>query len=437
MRKSHIRRGAALCLILVILLTATGCGSAAVNTVSAAPRSYKLMFATDLHFYAPGLVGDFERFSQDLTYGDGKVVQYSFEIVQTLIDTALREKPDALLLGGDLSLNGEYESHSMLTNMLKPVSDAGIPVLVVPGNHDINQLSAFRYADGDYCATIDEKDFVELYGALEMNSAISRDKNSLSYMYSLNDEVYLLMIDSCDYDGIGRSTGSISDKTLKWIERQLKAAQKAGATVISVSHHNLLQHSPLWGEPFVMSDSSRLLNLLEQYGVKLNLTGHMHIQHILRAVTAGGLSEVATGSLAVYPNYYSMINVDTDKSITYKAESLDVAGWAAKSGSHDANLLDFANYSQSFFDTTSRNKLTDTLESYQVSDEELSQMINFAELINRHYFAGTHDTVHDALLQHPGYALWTKYSEQEFFAGYIESILGDTAAEHVYFVEGN
>lgn len=429
----RIRRCFAAGLIISLLLAITGCGNAPAKTVPAESKPARLMYATDLHYYAPELIGeDFERFSNDLEYGDGKVVQYSHEIVQTLIDTVLREKPDALLLGGDLSLNGEYESHRMLSDMLKQVYDAGIPVLAVPGNHDINSLSAFSYADSDSCANIDETGFHELYGALGMNGAKSRDKDSLSYMYGLSDDVYLLMLDTCDYDGIGRSTGSVSGKTMQWIERQLKAAQKAGAVVISVSHHNLLQHSPLWAEPFVMNNSKPLVDLLERYGVMLNLTGHMHIQHIIRAENPGGLSEAATGSLLVSPNYYSMIDIGADKSIRYATENLNVPDWAGRTGSTDANLLSFAEYSQLFFETTSRNKVTEALELYQLSNDELSQMTDFAVLINRHYFEGTIDTVYDAMLKHPGYPLWLEKCRQEFFTVYIESIMEDKAAGHRY-----
>lgn len=430
MLKAYTRRGLAVSLILTLLLAILGCASSPVNPSSGEQEPIKLIFATDLHFYAPELIGDFERFSSELEYGDGKVVQYSHEIVQTLIDTVMREKPGALLLGGDLSLNGEYESHRKLVDMLKPVYDAGIPVLVVPGNHDINSLSAFNYAEGDACAGIDENGFSELYGKLGINNAINRDKESLSYMYALKKDLYLLMLDTCDYDGIGRSTGSVSEKTMKWVERQLKSAQRAGAKVISVSHHNLLQHSPLWAEPFLMSGNAELVNLLERYGVKLNLTGHMHIQHIVRPESSVGLSEAATGSLLVSPNYYGTLDIGADNSINYAVKSLDVSGWAESVGSEDKNLLDFSNYSQAFFDTTSRSKRNHALEEYQMSSEDLAQAVDFAVLVNRHYFAGTVDTVRDELLLHPGYALWREKNGQEFFAAYMDSMLSDTATGH-------
>lgn len=430
MRRAYIQLSFFVGLIIVLLLIVTGCASFPFKTISTEPKPAKLMFATDLHYYAPELIGDFERFSRDMEYGDGKVVQYSHEIVQTLIAAVLREKPDALLLGGDLSLNGEYESHRMLADILKQVYDAGIPVLVVPGNHDINSFNAFSYNDADTCASIDQNGFRELYGDFGINGAKSKDKDSLSYMYELNDDVYLLMLDTCDYDGIGRSTGSVSNKTMQWIERQLKAAQKTGATVISVSHHNLLQHNSLWAEPFVMHDNEPLINLLERYGVKLNLTGHMHIQHIIRADIPGGLSEVATGSLLVSPNYYGMIDIGIDKNIRYVTESLDVSDWADRIGSIDANLLDFSKYSQVFFETTTRTKVLEALEQYPLSNDEMSQMIDLAELVNRHYFGGTIDTLYDEILKHPGYSLWLEKCQEAFFSVYIESIMEEKTTEH-------
>ncbi|WP_287895528.1 metallophosphoesterase [Clostridium sp.] len=46
--------------------------------------------------------------------------------------------PSALVLSGDLSQNGEKANHEALAEKLERVQAAGIPVLVIPGNHDIN-----------------------------------------------------------------------------------------------------------------------------------------------------------------------------------------------------------------------------------------------------------------------------------------------------------
>lgn len=397
-----MRRGLIAIPILTLVLAITGCGTPAPYILDG-EYPVRLIFATDLHFYAPDMVGDFELFTQELERGDGKVAQYSHEIVSTLIDTVLTERPDALLLGGDLTLNGEYESHRQLAEMLKPVHDAGIPVLVVPGNHDINNLGAFNYKESDSCASIDEHGFRELYAPLGMDSAISRDEESLSYLYALRNDVRLLMMDSCDYDGFGRSTGSISEKTVKWAEKQLKAARKAKAEVVSVTHHNLLKHSPRFDEPYILHDNKSFSDLLKRYNVKLNLTGHIHIQHILQAEEANGLSEAVTGAMLVSPHYYAALEIGADKNVSYEVKSLDVSAWAKKNGSTNEDLLNFESFSRDFFDRTNSRRHVERLTTQDIPAEKLEEVVDFAKLVNRHYYSGTVAEASDEIMRHPAY----------------------------------
>lgn len=107
-----------------------------------------LFIATDLHYLSPELT-DHGPFFQDLiTDSDGKAMEYCEEITDAFVEQVIGGKPDALILSGDLTFNGEELSHTALAEKLRLVEDAGIPVLVLPGNHDLeNPMSAsFRGA---------------------------------------------------------------------------------------------------------------------------------------------------------------------------------------------------------------------------------------------------------------------------------------------------
>ncbi len=51
---------------------------------------------------------------------------------------------------GDLTFNGEADSHRALVQKLQRVADAGIPVFALPSNHDLNNPMAVRYRDDCY-----------------------------------------------------------------------------------------------------------------------------------------------------------------------------------------------------------------------------------------------------------------------------------------------
>ena len=107
----------------------------------------KIIIASDLHVLAKGLTDGGAVFTKKMD--DGKTTLYSGEIVEAFLDEVLVERPDALVLSGDLTFEGERLSHLELAGMLKKVQDAGIQVLAIPGNHDINNPRASAYFDAD------------------------------------------------------------------------------------------------------------------------------------------------------------------------------------------------------------------------------------------------------------------------------------------------
>ena len=82
-----------------------------------APVSYvpmqpvTILVATDPHFLAPSLTDGGEAFQNVVTHADGKYMQRIGEITDALFDRAASERPAALILSGDLTFNGERESH--------------------------------------------------------------------------------------------------------------------------------------------------------------------------------------------------------------------------------------------------------------------------------------------------------------------------------------
>ena len=74
----------------------------------------------------------------------------------------------------------------------------------------------------------------------------------------------------------------IRRETYEWMEPILEEAEREGARVISVSHHNLLDESGVsrsFYDNCTIEHNEELVRMLSDHGVRLHLSGHLHIQH--------------------------------------------------------------------------------------------------------------------------------------------------------------
>ena len=103
---------------------------------------------------------------------DRKLLAESDAILKQIISELLIEKPDLVLISGDLTKDGELISHLAIIKQLKILEENRIKVLVVPGNHDINNPDA-KLFNGDVTepvATISPENFKSLYADFGYNS---------------------------------------------------------------------------------------------------------------------------------------------------------------------------------------------------------------------------------------------------------------------------
>lgn len=339
--------------------------------------------ATDLHYIAPSLTDNGEFFTELVTDADGKVMLYIDELVRAFAAQIAREQPDALILSGDLTFNGETLSHETLAGILAEIEAAGVPVYVMPGNHDMLNSMAAKFSGGGYELTDSpsESEFAGIYADFGYSEAISRDSASLSYTARLAPGLRLVMLDV----NTRSDPGWVLDGTLEWLEAQLAEAKAAGERVIAVSHQNLYAHNPLFTDGYLIGNGGALHSLYTEYGVLCNLAGHIHLQHTYEYE---GLREIVTSSLAVNPNQYGLLTVSAD-GCDYSTESVDVSAWASEQGLDDENLLDFAAYSEGFFYDTAVAQGLDALGGA----ENAAELAGFYARVNTLYFAGRGDLI--------------------------------------------
>ncbi|MBP3524753.1 MAG: metallophosphoesterase [Clostridia bacterium] len=389
---------------------------AALMPAARAEEGHTFVIATDLHYISPALTDHGAYFTRMLENGDGKVTAYIDELTDAFLQEVIARRPDCLILSGDLTFNGARKSHEDLAAKLHQVRDAGIPVYVIPGNHDLHSYMSASF-EGDAftrVASLTSDEFAGIYHDLGFDAARSRDPYSLSYMAEPVPGVRLLMLDT----NTRHMEGAVAQNTFAWLEAELQSAQQDGAKVVAVSHQNLLAHSSLLSDGFVIANASLLRSLYERYGVSVNLSGHIHMQHT--AASKNGLPEIVTSSLAVSPCQYGVIDI-AGGTAQYRTEAVDVAAWAGEAGKTDENLLHFDRYAADFFRATTARRA-----AAQLGDtSDAAAMTAFMAELNAAYFSGRMDAfVPDA---DPA-GRWIR--SDAFFGVYVQSILSEERRDH-------
>ena len=344
--------------------------------VGKAGADYNIAVASDLHYISPRLTDGGEYYQRVLKNGDSKFMTYSEEILDAFVTEMLHRRPEAVLLTGDLTFNGAVMSHEALTEKLRSLKNSGIPVLVLTGNHDIYNESAARYEGNSFSRVpfATSELFAELYAEFGLNEALSVDSDSLSYMYPLNDSTRILML---DFNTVHDFCG-LSKRTLNWVERQLQEAQTAGMSVLAAGHQNLFQHT-IFRDGYVIDGADDLAMLLREYGVRLFLSGHLHVQHLQ---TEEGLTEIASSALCSYPCQYGLIAA-TNGELHYETRRLDMAAWAEANGRSEPVFRDFCTAAAEYM--TAHFKVT---VPEQAEPEIRDDMLYWLQQVNLAYFAG-------------------------------------------------
>lgn len=379
----------------------------------------KIFVATDLHFISPALTDGGGYFTRMIESADGKVTAYCDALTDAFVQTVIDAQPGCLILSGDLTLNGAKKSHEDLAAKLDRIVQAGVPVLVMPGNHDLNMRSSAAFSGESYTVvpSVTAEEFAAIYHGCGYDTAISRDPLSLSYIAEPVPGLRILMLDT----NTPGAPCAVSAPTLIWLEAQLVRAKSDGVKVISVTHQNLYAHSDLLSKGFVIENAQRLLELYNRYGVKVNLSGHMHLQHTQKSHS--GILDIATSSLAVSPCQYGVITLGKDEA-DYRTKPVDVSAWAKANGKTDPDLLDFAAYAERFFKGRSSEQIASQLAHH--SPQDARAMADFSIALNYAYFSGRLDSfVRDAHLE----ALWSQ-EKSSFWGLYVQSMLRGAGVDH-------
>lgn len=226
-----------------------------------------------------------------------KLLDYSKEVFDVLMAKFASEKPDILLISGDLTEDGGLKSHNYVAQELAKLEAAGVNVYVIPGNHDISKA-------------LSESSFAEKYQAFGYDEDSEKDANSLSYACEPVPGLVLIGIDS--------HSGALAEGTLNWVCTQAEKGRQAGKQVIAMMHHPLFPHisgAELFVESYAISDYENVRNRLADAGIRVILTGHFHVTDNAKDWNADKTAEIYdlnVGCPISYPCDYRMLTLTLD-----------------------------------------------------------------------------------------------------------------------------
>ena len=375
---------------------------------STEPGVLRIATATDLHL---------DPDNTDHS-GEASETAYSLELVDALLWDVRQKGADFLLLTGDLVNGGKPHRHEAMTEKLRQAEAEGLPVYVIPGNHDL--------------APVTQTEFAEYYADFGYGEAADRDPVSLSYSI-VRDDLMLLMLDTAGYPagaidlpGAPERTDNeafFSEGTLGWIETQLKDAQTQGLRVLCAAHYNLLSpYSRMPGSGFYVENGDRLANLLQEYGVPLYLSGHMHMKAVYQT---DGLTELLTEFLLSYPTGYSLVDV-TGRELQYTPTRVDVQSWAETTGQQDPVLLDFDTWQQEALQSYCESAVSSMVKRNPLRKDEEAEASRFFYTVMLSYWDGVLPEKRDALEVMAGCQPFFRCAEGYSYGWWLRELI-DTA----------
>ncbi|CUO63073.1 metallophosphoesterase [Clostridium disporicum] len=379
--------------------------------------------SSDIHYLSKSLTDygiAFNRFNKN---GDGKQLEFICEIFNEFANEIKNRKPDFLILSGDLTLNGEKQSHLDLSSKLAEIKASGVDVYIIPGNHDINNPNARGFKEENQYKTdfVSKEEFINIYQDFGFNDAISKDKSSLSYLVAPSNKLYILMLDDNLYNNnlsinYPEVNGCISKDTLNWINNCGKLAKNNNAKIIAVSHHNIINHSNYIYSGFTLDNSDEVLNTLKNNNIHLCFTGHIHFQSIKSTSLDNSiLTDIASSSLAIYPQQYGIATFNKDKSLSYEIATLNMDNFDPSFKSNSKKSFKNFVYNQNF-------KRLSYSDDY--TEEELKAMCETLSNIRLKYNDDSEEISWDSIISSKGFNL-LKSCPSPFIKHYVDIALNN------------
>ena len=305
-----------ICLLLTVCLTVT---ALVLPTAANRADDLRLAVTSDIHYNVPS--ESLEALNDDpiFWYANRRCAmeEESGFIIDEFLNQCAEDKPDYVLIAGDLADNGRIvtQEHLDVAAKLRVFEEkTGIPVFVIDGNHDL----------GENCA-VTRKEFKEIYADLGYDLALETREEDCSYTADLGEKYRLIALDSCD-PSVSTEDG-MSTALVRWVKTQTDKAKADGRWPILMMHHNLLDHMPmqrLINRNFIVRFHFTTAEQFADWGIRTVFTGHEHCSDVAVFTSALGnkIYDFADTALTMYPLSYRVVTYN-DNEIAYETKTID------------------------------------------------------------------------------------------------------------------
>ncbi len=207
------------------------------------------------------------------------------------IDTINKINPDFVLTGGDNimdALGESYErSDSLYRLFSKTISNLKMPYYSTMGNHEIFGLYETSGVDPTH----------EMYGKNMYENRIAKRYYSFDHK-----NWHFIVLDGIDFTKDQHYYGHIDSIQLEWLKQDLAKTGKQTPVVIS-THVPLLSigeqimsgPTRAFSQSSIITNAHEVIDILEQYNVKLVLQGHLHF---LEDINYNGIHYITGGAVS-------------------------------------------------------------------------------------------------------------------------------------------
>ena len=371
-------------------------------------KTYTLLVSTDFHC---------QRNITDVQALVMQQMRYNHEIVDAFFSEVKERAPDALLLCGDNTHAGNEQDHADLIETLFALKEQGTDVIMAFGSHDLMNSS--------------RNEIKGQYAGLIFDDAISIDRTTLSYIYPISPELWILVLDPyIEIDHL-----HLSDETIEWLTSYLDLARENHTEILAMSHYGVTPSKETKEQYAVIKNNHRLLNLFEKYEISLHLSGHRHKQFLKKQeMRTRTIYELISNTLINYPNIYGEINITEDKELSYHAKYLDVSSYAKANRLSNPDLLNFSAFSKKAFLDQADRSIAGTLMNFDLTKDQMDEMRGFAVRILYSYAANTFYREQNNFKRAHAYQLWKRRENPPSGYGrYLEYLLTTPAWDNNNF----
>lgn len=249
------------------------------------PKPIKIGVVSDVHIFDSvrlgGVVG--QPAYEAALAKDRKALLQSQALLDAALDKLVAAGNQVILVTGDLTKDGEQFSHEAFRAAIAKVQAKGVKVLLVPGNHDMNnpygQHGSIYFEQNSLGAEVGSlapfmehvsgakqynvASFDEFYADFGFKGAVARDQSSFSYVTEPVPGLWVMALDiantslpdapakwatpegETDYPRTGGSLlAPERQATFAWVKQMALRAKAEGKVLLTMSHFGGIEHFP-------------------------------------------------------------------------------------------------------------------------------------------------------------------------------------------------